>query len=59
MVKKYRGNLKLPERPSDLNSLFIAKLVALITEKDPELSPIVKALQNKVEKINANSHYPK
>ena len=57
LVKKYRENLKLPDRPLDLNILFNAKLVALLTEDDPMLSPIVKALQNKVEKINANSPY--
>ena len=34
-----------------------AELVALLTEKDPMSSPIVKALQNKLDKINANSHY--
>ena len=57
LVKKYRENLKLPDRPLDLNILFNAKLVALLTEDDPMLNPIVKALQNKVEKINANSPY--
>ena len=57
LVKKYRENLKLPDRPLDLNILFNAKLVALLTEDDPVLNPIVKALQNKVEKINANSPY--
>ena len=57
LVKKYRENLKLPDRPLDLNILFNAKLVALLTEDDPMLSPIVKALQNKVEKINADSPY--
>ena len=46
LVKKYRENLKLPDRPLDLNILFNAKLVALLTEDDPMLSPIVKALQN-------------
>ena len=49
--------MKLPDRPLDLNILFNAKLVALLTEDDPMLNPIVKALQNKVEKINANSPY--
>ena len=49
LFKKYRENLKLPE--------FNVKLVALLTEDDPMLNPIVKALQNKVEKINANSPY--
>ena len=57
LVKKYRENLKLAERPLDLNILFNAKLVALLTEDDPMLSPIVKALQNKVDTINANSPY--
>ena len=57
LVKKYRENLKLPDRPLDLNILFNAKLVALLTEDDPMLIPIVKALQNKVEKINADSPY--
>ena len=49
--------MKLPDRPLDLNILFNAKLVALLTEDNPMLSPIVKALQNKVEKINADSPY--
>ena len=40
-----------------MNILFNAKLVALLTEDDPMLKPIVEALQNKVEKINANSPY--
>ena len=57
LVKKYRENLKLPDRPLDLNILFNAKLVALLTENDPMLIPIVKALQNMVEKIDANSPY--
>ena len=57
LVKKYRENLKLPNRPLDLNNLFNAKLVALLTEDDSMLNPIVKALQNKVETINANSPY--
>ena len=57
LVKKYRENLKLPDRPLDLNILFNAKLVALLTEDDPMLNPIVKALQNKVETIIANSPY--
>ena len=57
LVKKYRENLKLPDRPLDLNILFNTKLVARLTEDDPMLNPIVKALQNKVEKINANSPY--
>ena len=57
LVKKYRENLKLPDRPLDLYLLFNAKLVALLTEYDPMLNPIVKPLQNKVEKINANSPY--
>ena len=56
-MNKYRENLKLPDRPLDLNTLFNAKLVALLTEDDPMLSPIVKALQNKTETINANSSY--
>ena len=55
--KKYRENLKLPDPQLDLNILFNAKLVALLTEDDPMLSPIVKALQNKLEAINANSSY--
>ena len=57
LVKKYRENLKLPDRPLNLNILFNAKLVALLTEDDPMLNPIVDALQKKVEKINANSPY--
>ena len=59
LVKKYRENLKLPDRPLDLNIPFNAKLVALLTEDDPMLNPMVEALQNKVEKINANSPYLK
>ena len=55
LVKKYRENLKLPNRPLGLNILFNAKLVALLTEDDPMLNPIVKALENSVETINANS----
>ena len=57
LVTKYRENLKLPERPLDLNTLFNAKLVALLTEDDEMLNPIMKALQNKVKSINANSCY--
>ena len=57
LVKKYRENLKLPDRPLDLNILFNAKLVALLTEDDAMLNSIVKALQNKVEKTNAKSPY--
>ena len=49
--------MKLPDRPLDLNNLFNAKLVDLLTKDDPILNPIVQALQNKVEKINANSPY--
>ena len=49
LVTKYRENLKFPERPLDLNTLFKAKLVALLTEDDEMLNPIVKALQNKVK----------
>ena len=56
-MTKYRENLKLPGRPLDLNTLFNAKLVGLLTEDDEMLNPIVKALQNKVKSINANSHY--
>ena len=41
----------------DLNILFNAELVALIMKDDPMLSPIVKALQNKVATIIANSPY--
>ena len=57
LVTKYRENLKLPEKPLDLSTLFNAKLVALLTEDDEVLNPIVKALQNKVKSINANSRY--
>ena len=57
LVTKLRENLKLPERPLDLNTLFNAKLVALLTEDDEMLNPIVEALQEKVENINANSRY--
>ena len=41
----------------DLKTLFNADMVVLSTEEDPMLSPINKALQNKVDKINANSPY--
>ena len=57
LVTKFRESLKLPERPLDLNTLFIAKLFALLTEDDEMLNPIVKALQKKVENINAYSRY--
>ena len=57
LVNKYREKLKLPERPLDFNTLFNAKLVALLTEEDPTLSPIEKTLQSKIDKTNANSHY--
>ena len=57
LVNKHRENLKLPDRPLNLNTLFNAKVVALLTEDDPMLSPIVEALQNKVETVNANSPY--
>ena len=57
LVTKFRENLKLPERPLDLNTLFNAKLVALLTEDNELLNPIVKALQKKVDNINANSRY--
>ena len=57
LVTKYRENLKLPEKLLDLNTLFNAKLVALLTEDDEMLNPIVKILQNKVKSINANSRY--
>ena len=56
LLSKYREKLKLPEQHLDLNSLLNAKLVTLLTEEDPMLGPIVSALQNKVEKVNANSH---
>ena len=56
-VNKYRENLKLPDRPLDLNTLFNANLVALLTKDDPMLSPIVKSHHNKVETINAVSPY--
>ena len=36
-----------------LEPLFNAKLVALLTEKDLMLSPIVKALQDEVDKVSA------
>ena len=57
LVSKYRENLKLPERPLDLNTLFNAKLVALLNEEDPMLSPIVKALQDEEKKIRAIYFY--
>ena len=56
LVKNYRKN-RLLDRPLDLNRKFSARLVALLTEDDSMLSPIVKALQNKEETINANSLY--
>ena len=37
--------------------IFIVKLVALLTEDDPMLSSVLKALQNKVEMIKSNSSY--
>ena len=54
---KYRQNLKLPDRSLDLNTLYNATLVALLTKGDPILSPIVKALQNKEETIKAKEPY--
>ena len=57
LVFKFREILKSPEQPLELNSLFNAKLVALLTEEDLMLGPFVSALQNKVETINANSLY--
>ena len=51
--------MKLPERPFELNTLFNAELTALLNEDDAILNPIVKAVQNKVEKINASSSYLK
>ena len=57
LVNKYREKLNMPDRHLDLNTLFNAKLVALLTEDEPSLSPIVVALQNKIETINANSPY--
>ena len=56
-MTKNRDNLKLPEHPLDLNTLVISKLVALLTKEDPMLNLIIKFLQNKVDKVNANSHY--
>ena len=47
----------MPDRPLNLNILFNAKLVALLSEDNSMLNPIVKAFQNKVETINANSPY--
>ena len=41
LVTKFRENLKLTERPLDLNTLFNAKLVALLTEDDEMLNPVV------------------
>ena len=52
LVTKYRENLKLPKKLLDFNTLFNAKLVALSTEDNEMLGPIVRALQNKVERIN-------
>ena len=49
--------MKFPERPLDLDILFNVNLVALLSEKDPMLSPSVRALPNKLESINANSPY--
>ena len=50
---KYRENLKLPDRPLDLNTVYNATLVSLLTEDDPILCPTVKALQNKDETVRA------
>ena len=47
----------LPEHPMRSNTLFNAKLVALLIEQDQVLSSIVKALQDKEDKINANFHH--
>ena len=55
LVTKFRENHKLLDRPLDLNTLFNAKLVALLTEDDEMLNPIVKALQKKLKNVNANS----
>ena len=55
--KLVNENLKLPDRLLDLNTLFNAILVALLTEDDPMFSPIVKSLQNETETIIANSPY--
>ena len=51
--KKYRKNLKLPDRPLDLITLYNATLVALLTENDPILCHIVKELKNKEETIKS------
>ena len=47
--------MKLPERPSDINLLFNAKLVAILTQHDPMLGLIVKTFENNAEKINSFS----
>ena len=49
--------MKLPERSLDINTLFNAKLVALLSEDDPILRPNVKTFRNKVEMVNSNSPY--
>ena len=51
--KKYRKNLKLPDCPLDLITLYNATLVALRTEDEPILCHIVKELQNKEETIKS------
>ena len=53
LVNKYRENLKLPDRPLDLNTVYNAALVALLTEDDPISCPTLKALQNKEETVKA------
>ena len=50
LVTKFRENLKLTERPLDLNTLFNAKLVALLTEDDEMLNPIVEGFTEKIKK---------
>ena len=50
-------NLKLRKRPQVSNILFNDKLLNLLTEEDPILSPIVQAHEDKVDTIKANSTY--
>ena len=50
-------NLKLCKRSLVSNTLFNDKLLALLTEEDPIVSPIVNAQQGKVDTIKANSTY--
>ena len=57
LVNKNREIPKLHGCSLHLNTLFNAKLLALSAEHDPMLSFIVKTLQDKVDRINANSYF--